>query len=55
MQTRGDAIVRNALKGGDQTVVLGVRHDLMESVRAQDPQCDYVRPTTHKVAELVNR
>jgi hypothetical protein len=55
LKAREDAIVRNALAGGESVVVivLGGGHDLAESVRAADPHCGYVRVTTIKVAELM--
>jgi hypothetical protein len=55
LKAREDAIVKNALAGGDPVVVivLGGGHDPAESVRAADPHCGYVRVTTGKVAELM--
>jgi hypothetical protein len=55
LKARDDAIVRNALAGGEPVVVvvLGGGHGLAESVRAADPHCGYVRVTTGKVAELM--
>jgi hypothetical protein len=57
MKARDDAIVRNALKGGELVVVvvLGAGHDLTASVRAADPNCGYIRVATQKVAELVGQ
>jgi hypothetical protein len=54
LKARDDAIVRNALAGGEPVVVvvLGGGHDLAESVRAADPGCGYYRVTTIKIAEL---
>ena len=54
LKARDDAIVRNALAGGEPVVivVLGGDHDLIESVRAVDPNCGYIRVTTMKVAGL---
>jgi hypothetical protein len=53
LKARDDAIVRNALAGGEPVVVvLGGDHDLIESVRAADPNCWYIRVTTKKVGEL---
>jgi hypothetical protein len=56
-KARDDAIVKNALAGGEPVVivVLGGGHDLAESVRAADPHCGYIRVTTDKVAELMGR
>ena len=55
LKARDDAIVRNALAGGEPVVivVLGGDHDLIESVRAADPRCGYNRVTTGKVAGLL--
>jgi hypothetical protein len=55
LKARDDAIVRNALAGGEPVVVvvLGGGHDLAASVRAADPSCGYIRVTTDKVAELM--
>jgi hypothetical protein len=55
LKARDDAIVRNALAGGEPVVVivLGGGHDLAASVRAADSHCDYVRVTIAKVAELM--
>jgi hypothetical protein len=55
MKARDDAILRNALAGGEPVVVvvLGVGHDLAASVRAADPHCGYVRVATVKVAGLM--
>jgi hypothetical protein len=41
LKARDDAIVRNALKGGEPVVVivLGVSHNQTESVRAVDSNC----------------
>jgi hypothetical protein len=54
LKAREDAIVRNALAGGEPVVVvvLGAGHDLAASVRAVDPNCGYIRVTTMKVAGL---
>jgi hypothetical protein len=55
MKASEDAIVRNALANGEPVVVivLGGGHDLIESVRAADQSCAYIRVTTGKVAELM--
>jgi hypothetical protein len=54
LKARDDAIVKNALAGGEPVVVvlLGGGHDLAASVRAADPNCGYIRVTTKKVGEL---
>jgi hypothetical protein len=55
MKAREDAIVKNALAGGEPVVivVLGGGHGLAASVRAADPRCGYNRVTTGKVAGLL--
>jgi len=56
MRAREDAMVRNALVGDEPVVVivLGVGHDLAESVRAAEPSCGYIRVTTRKVTEMID-
>jgi hypothetical protein len=55
LKAREDAIVRNALAGGEPVVivVLGGGHDLAASVRAADPHSGYVRVTSRKAAGLM--
>jgi hypothetical protein len=55
LKARDDAIVRNALAGGEPVVVvvLGGGHDLTASVRAADPHWGYIRVATVKVALLM--
>jgi hypothetical protein len=54
MKARDDAIVRNALAGGEPlvVVVLGGGHDFTESIRAQNPRCGYIRVAMKKVLTL---
>ena len=54
MKARKDAMVRNALAGGEPVfvIVLGAAHELSASIREADSNCGYIRLTTKKVAEL---
>jgi hypothetical protein len=60
LKARDDAIVRNALKGGEPVVVivLGASHDLLAGIRAADPNCGYIatsRAGVHCGLTVANR